>query len=469
MKKVIIGLALLLGAPVQAQAAADATPQASPTRPAMTPIADHHIHLLSPAAAAWKTPPQLPEIVLPEELARVVRMRNERRDDQRALEEIYTADALYHRGGGPGWALGNKAAAGWVKWTISDFPYRIVPVAFNRNGSSAQIAGYFFEGTDFSDAMRNGSGAQVAVPEKELDQRFGTSLLSMRREADGRWRIAAETYIFEQPTYQQPITAADKIKQMDALGTRFGTIISNAYYFDSAQPEPVRDPLPKIRAENDWTAEQAAQYPDRLVAFCSVNPVKAYALAELERCAASGKFRGLKLHFNAAQVQFHDPREVANVRAVMAAANRHRMPMLIHVRPGNRYGRAEAEIFLHTLVAAAPDVPIQVAHFWGGESYAGEALKRYADAVSSRDPVTRNLYFDVSAVLTRPRKPEEMQEIVARMRQIGIGRLLWGSDGPPDESWQGFGKNVPLTDEELRTIASNVAPYLRDKVSAPRK
>jgi predicted TIM-barrel fold metal-dependent hydrolase len=248
---------------------------------------------------------------------------------------------------------------------------------------------------------------------------------------------------------------------MDASGTRLGVVVSNAYYFDSAQPEPVADALAKVRAENDWLAEQVARYPDRLVAFCSVDPVEDYALAELERCASSGRFRGLKLHFNAAQVKLRDPAELARVRAVMASANRLRMPMLIHVRPGNDYGAEVADIFLKRLVAAAPDVPIQIAHLWGGESYAGDALRVYADAVSAGDPATRNLYFDVSAVLIQPRPPEQAQEIAARMRQIGFKRLLWGSDAPIAEAWDGFRKTMPLTEEEFRQLATNVGPYLR--------
>ncbi|MDQ3145159.1 MAG: amidohydrolase, partial [Pseudomonadota bacterium] len=159
--------------------------------------------------------------------------------------------------------------------------------------------------------------------------------------------------------------------------------------------------------------------------------------------------------------QFTDHREIEKVRAVMVAANKYRMPMIIHVRPGNVYGQREAEIFLRQLVAAAPDVPIQIAHFWGGESYAREPLQVFADAVSSGDPVAKNLFFDVSAVLMQARKKEQMQEIVARMRQIGMNRILWGSDAPPKEAWEGFRKHVPLTEEEFTRIANNVAPYLR--------
>jgi hypothetical protein len=52
------------------------------------------------------------------------------------------------------------------------------------------------------------------------------------------------------------------------------------------------------------------------------------------------------------------------------------------------------------------------------------------------------------------------------MRQIGLGRVLYGSDRPvaesatPLESWKRT-QTLRLTDDELRILASDVAPYLR--------
>ena len=56
--------------------------------------------------------------------------------------------------------------------------------------------------------------------------------------------------------------------------------------------------------------------------------------------------------------------------------------------------------------------------------------------------------------------------IVARIRQIGVDRILYGSDGAagpgrsPREAWQSF-TELPLSDAEIRTVAGNVAPYMR--------
>src|SRR3712207_8315818 len=39
----------------------------------------------------------------------------------------------------------------------------------------------------------------------------------------------------------------------------------------------------KVRAENDWTVQQASRFADRLIPFCSVDPLKSYALEEIAR------------------------------------------------------------------------------------------------------------------------------------------------------------------------------------------
>ena len=56
--------------------------------------------------------------------------------------------------------------------------------------------------------------------------------------------------------------------------------------------------------------------------------------------------------------------------------------------------------------------------------------------------------------------------IAARMRQIGLQRMLCGSDAPVAQSMSSQDAwkttlSLPLTVDEFRTIAGNVAPYLR--------
>jgi predicted TIM-barrel fold metal-dependent hydrolase len=63
--------------------------------------------------------------------------------------------------------------------------------------------------------------------------------------------------------------------------------------------------------------------------------------------------------------------------------------------------------------------------------------------------------------------PDERQQITARIRQLGLERVLYGSDTAvnplayPQAGWEAF-QRLPLTDAEFRVIANNVAPYMRD-------
>ena len=250
---------------------------------------------------------------------------------------------------------------------------------------------------------------------------------------------------------------------------RRAVVLSDAYMFDSPNDgsADADAKVRAVRAENDWTADEVEHFPGRLVAFCSLNPLAEYALPELERCAASHRFKGLKLHFGVSHVDLKNQEHVARVRRVMERANQLRLPVIIHVRADASYGREHAQVLLDRLVAAAPDVPITIAHLWGGELLSEEALAVYADAVSSGDPRTRNLYFDMAEVaLAISKSPDAAPKVVARMRQIGLARILYGSDGPvsesatPLDSWKRT-RTLPLTDAEFRVLANNVAPYLR--------
>src|SRR4029450_1786427 len=109
---------------------------------------------------------------------------------------------------------------------------------------------------------------------------------SLVKGTDGNWRIAAESFVNKGPVILKPIVADDLIQLLDEAEIRKAVVLSAAYAFGAADlVPPVENEYDKVRAENDWTAQQVSRYPDRLVGFCGVNPLKDYALPELERCA----------------------------------------------------------------------------------------------------------------------------------------------------------------------------------------
>ncbi|MFN7924054.1 MAG: amidohydrolase family protein [Bryobacteraceae bacterium] len=262
-----------------------------------------------------------------------------------------------------------------------------------------------------------------------------------------------------------PSTAEETIRQMDAVGVRWGVLLSAAYQFGNPFRPPVENEYERVKAENDWTAEQAGKYPKRLTAFCGVNPLKEYALREIARCGQDPRFgKGLKLHFGNSDVSMDQPAHVERLRAVFAAASRHRMAIVAHIRSNydhrRPWGAEQARVFLEQVVPAAKGAVVQIAHAASAGHYDDEGVEQalgvFADAVAKRDPRMKQVYFDLSILRWEPKR----EALAKQLRMIGMKRLLFASDQPVATAWKLF-RGLPLTERELRRIERNVAPYLR--------
>jgi predicted TIM-barrel fold metal-dependent hydrolase len=157
---------------------------------------------------------------------------------------------------------------------------------------------------------------------------------------------------------------------------------------------------------------------------------------------------------------------------VFSLAQRRGAPVLVHMRArgGTNYGAEDARLFLDKVLPASPDVEVVVAHFGGaGPGYppqADEVMGVFAAAAKSNDKRLRNIYFDMATVVTAEATPADGELVAKRIREVGVGRILYGSDlNPPGggirEGWEIFAAKVPLTPSELRTIAANRAPFTR--------
>ncbi len=410
------------------------------------PAVDHHKHLMGPAILAIANgPPLAPAIDVPAEIEALLSAREAAWNKRDALLPLYSPDAVLLSDSRSGWITGASNVAEFLS-TRFGRPYQITPTHFDRRGNSAQLSGYYTRG------------------EGEARQHLGYAHLSLIRVTAGRWQIAAELPRFPIATGQQAKNAEQLIAEMDESGIRRSVVLSEGFWADGPLLR-VDNPLPVVMAENDWTADQAARFPDRLIAFCSFNPVADHALRELERCADSGKFRGVKFSFAMSGVDLRNPAHVQRLKAVFALANARKLPMVVHSRGGPDYGTEHAQLFLSQVLPAAPDVVVQIAHLWGGETYAPAALGAFADAIASGQPHTRNLYFDLSEItapVSQTSTRAAQQEIASLIRRIGTDRMLFGSDGQnPYQSWRSLVGFLPLTENEARTIAANVAPYLR--------
>jgi predicted TIM-barrel fold metal-dependent hydrolase len=422
----------------------------------IVPLADHHTHIWSLNASTLVTEPLLPVVELPDELKRLLQDKERfggKDKNPTALADLYTKDVLVMNPGSgtppsPFWLRGERALRFVIDSTVIA---RLLPTAFDADGSSGYIAGYEVAG----------EGASV----RYLDN----FLYVIKKGADGKWRISSEVFTLDPPPMPKAITPEQLISEMDAAGVKRAAVLSVAFWFGNPRRN-VTDEYAKVRAENDWVAEQVARYPNRLVGFCSFNPLRDYAIEELNRCVKNPNFKGLKLHIGNSRVDMLNAEHVEKLRAVFRAANEKRFPILIHLwtSEGN-YGRAHAEAFLKEVLPAAPNITVQIAHMAasGPNYHSDDAFEVYANAAANNDPRMKNVYVDVAGMVTRNTPPETLTLVARRLRQFGLQHVLFASDRSPGfgneapkEAWEAF-RHLSLTEKEFKTVAENVAPYMR--------
>ena len=264
------------------------------------------------------------------------------------------------------------------------------------------------------------------------------------------------------------------VKELDAAGIERAVVLSVGYSF-ADERKGLTDPDRLTREENDWTSAEVVKHSGRLIGFCSANPLRPVALQELERCLGLPGMIGIKLHFGNAGISLRDTAHLARMQQVFALAQRLRAPVLVHMRArgGTNYGAEDGRIFLDRIVPVAPDIEIIVAHL--GASSPGypaqndEVMAVFAAAVERNDPRMANLYFDVAANVTAEMTPGVAALLAQRIRQVGIRRVLYGSDlnapgGTIGKGWEIFRTTIPLTAAELQQIANNRTRFVR---SAP--
>ena len=309
-----------------------------------------------------------------------------------------------------------------------------------------------------------------------LQSPAGARLLNEGASHDSHGPAAAEE--------EKPSTASELIAQLDAAGIRRAIALSDAYRMGSPFVHTPHEAA-AVDKENEWTLRQVQMYPDRLLGFCSVNPVRPYALAVIEHCASIGLRGGLKLHLANAAFRFEDPAKVQQLRKILAVAERLRMPILIHLRTDETWhGRHNVQVFMEKVLPSAPDVPVQIAHLggWGGYDRAtDDTLSAFAEACEEHVDLCRNLYFDISAVVLSPayaRAPPGSDErmlwdaqkdfadgperLAISLRRIGLSRILFGTDWPNETASnyiEALRHGLRLSPAEISQILRNVAPY----------
>lgn len=204
------------------------------------------------------------------------------------------------------------------------------------------------------------------------------------------------------------VPAEDLIVSMDAAGIDRSVIAG----FPWGDPE-------LCRLHNDYMAEVAATYSDRLSWLATVVPTAPDAAAEAARCFALGASGIGELNADAQGFDFREPEPLADLVEACLHYDRpimfHISEPVGHVYPGK--GTATPEKFVHFL-AAYPDLRVVAAH-WGGGLPFYELMPEVAS-------LARNVAYD-SAASTYLYRFDVFRVV---LDIVGPERVLMASDYP---------------------------------------
>lgn len=204
-------------------------------------------------------------------------------------------------------------------------------------------------------------------------------------------------------------TTEDLIKEMDKAGVDKAVIVNIGWMTHELCVET-----------NDYLLESVARYPDRLIAFCCVQPL-AYeaALEEMERCAKCGAKGIGELR---PDMQMFDLTDESIVKPFVDTLKKNNLILLTHASEpvGHIYqgkGSVTPDI-LYPFITANPDIKHVLAH-WGG------GLPFYALMPEVKEAL-KNVYFDTAAspFLYSPKVYEQACALT------GAEKILFGSDYP---------------------------------------
>jgi uncharacterized protein len=205
------------------------------------------------------------------------------------------------------------------------------------------------------------------------------------------------------------------------------------------------------RAKNDSVIAAAAADPTHFYPVASVHPEDAdSALAELQRLAARG-VRQIKLHPNSQEF------DVASPAVAKITARCGELGMAVLLDSFNPLDPAQVGKLL-ALTMQQPRTNFVLAHMTFSdfrETMAFAKLRKLG--------LSKNVWFDVSAIAVTYAGSPVQPELVWTMRQIGMDRIIFGSDWPVDTPAAALAavRGLKLTAAEQQLVLhDNVATLL---------
>lgn len=243
-------------------------------------------------------------------------------------------------------------------------------------------------------------------------------------------------------------------------------LISTGYaFYDIANDMQTEIEL-KLK-EHNHLSNAVHRYPDKIIPFYGVNPLKPYAIQLLDRCRTNLNFHGVKIHMHASHVDFRKDEHVAALRGIFQYTAQHDIPVLLHF-PNHKFdfGDAEVDFFFSEILPQQKSQTLVFAHMGGGGLLKEKDLNIVNSILenSARYP-HHSIWFELSGFVN---KQYDMVDTVSKteklniLRQIGFDRIFFGSDYPLITSRKYFNElleELNLSRKEKRLLRRTTLPF----------
>lgn len=244
-------------------------------------------------------------------------------------------------------------------------------------------------------------------------------------------------------------------------------LISMAHVYSSEEFGGFKNERELVERENAYVAAARDKHPQKVRAFCSVDPLREYALAELGRCRTQLKMDGIKLHHNANQVYLTVPEHLEKVKKVFEFAAANKLPILMHFDNSHRrFGKPDIDLLIGSILGDVGPVELRIAHFGtsGGFSQRTRGfLNAFIEKLNTDPKLDKHkITFDISAVALdkdsegiRKLTDDEFAVLARYIRRLGLSRIAFGTDYPlytPKEYMDILRRRVKLTEREFNLM-----------------
>lgn len=236
------------------------------------------------------------------------------------------------------------------------------------------------------------------------------------------------------PDWKQ--TGEDLIAEMDEAG------VDRSVIFVADYALRLGDGIFTAEGENLIHVELMRRYPDRLIAYFGIDPRRPGAADTFERAVKEWGVKGLKMHPTAGFFP-HDRAAYPLYETCVA----HGLPVTFHSgpMPSPLLSRPTQPVEFDEVAADFPDLTVVLAH-------AGQDLWPEALNIARLKP---NIYLELSMWQPKFKYVGECLFAIDRMRSdIGVERILWGSDFPglrrfmSLKEWADLFRRLPSLGEE---------------------